>query len=453
MNPPAAWVGILLVLAALGVLVVGLRCFQLWSKPHPELVRKLLHVGMGLAAVSFPWLFDRSWPILMLGALSLGGMLAMRYVKSVRGSVGSVVGGVARNSFGEVYFPIAVAILFHLYLLQEGLPLAVRVVLYCVPVLLLALADAAAALVGVYYGNLHYTTTDGFKSMEGSFAFFVCAFFCVHLPLLLATDVGRGQTLLIALLLAWLAMLFEAVAWAGLDNLVLPLVSYLLLKAYLKLPVEELMIRLAVTGGLMAFVLLYRNFTSLQGSALLGASLIGYICWAVGGWHWLLAPLLVFAGYKVLTSGKGVNNQRPHNVHAVVWVSLGGLTWLFLATVMDRPDFYYLFMLAFAAQMAIIAVARLGFRFTGLSGPSLVCLCTLEGWLLLFVPFLLVERFSQRTLFLTLGALPAIALAAAGFYLTQPQVRDCPVDTPRWLRQAFHGGLGSALGLLPLCWY
>jgi hypothetical protein len=43
-----------------------------------------------------------------------------------------------------------------------------------------------------------------------------------------------------------------------------------------------------------------------------------------------------------------------------------------------------------------------------------------------------------------------VALAAGGFYLTQPQVRDCPVDTPRWLRQAAHGALGSAAGLLPL---
>jgi NAD(P)-dependent dehydrogenase (short-subunit alcohol dehydrogenase family) len=38
--------------------------------------------------------------------------------------------------------------------------------------LLLALADAAAALVGSRYGSWHYTTSDGKKSTEGSFAFF-----------------------------------------------------------------------------------------------------------------------------------------------------------------------------------------------------------------------------------------------------------------------------------------
>ena len=56
--------------------------------------------------------------------------------------------------------------------------------------------------------------------------------------------------LFIAILLAWLAMLFEAIAWAGLDNLALPLVGHLLLRIYLSLSVDQLVERLAVTAGL-----------------------------------------------------------------------------------------------------------------------------------------------------------------------------------------------------------
>src|SRR5439155_15300388 len=120
-------------------------------------------------------------------------------------------------SLGEVYFPIAVAVLFVLYLQEPPEPRARRLVLYCVPVLLLTLADALAALVGITYGRLKYPTADGSKSFEGSIAFFTCAFFCVHVPLLLFTDTKRAETLLVALLLAWLATLFESVAWNGLD--------------------------------------------------------------------------------------------------------------------------------------------------------------------------------------------------------------------------------------------
>jgi phytol kinase len=328
-------------------------------------------------------------------------------------------------------------------------PEILRLILYCVPLLMLALADAAAALVGVHYGYLRYSTSEGVKSTEGSLAFFLCSFFCVHVPLLLATDTGRAQTLLIALLLAFLATLFEAVAWAGLDNLVLPLVAYVLLKKYLNLSVEELSGRLAFTATFLIFVLLYQRRTTLVGSALLGACLVGYLSWSVGGWHWFLPPLLVFLGYKLLTPTLPDENRREHNVHAVVCVAAAGLLWLCLSGLFEQPGLIYLFTLTFAAQMAIIVVVRMGARYPGLPCPALLTLAILQGWLLLFVPFMLLE-WSSTCLLCTLGALPGVALAAVGFYYTQPCVRACPTNTARWLRQGILGGVGSLMGLVPM---
>ena len=57
------WLGMAIVLAALGSLLASLRLYQKWASPHAELLRKLLHVGMGLVSLSFPWLFDSSWPV------------------------------------------------------------------------------------------------------------------------------------------------------------------------------------------------------------------------------------------------------------------------------------------------------------------------------------------------------------------------------------------------------
>jgi phytol kinase len=451
------WLGMALVVGALAGLLGGLRLVQRWASPHPELVRKALHVGMGLVTVSFPWVFEAFWPVLLLGALSLAGMVALRTVKGLRAGVGQVVGGVSRASLGEAYFPLAVVILFYLYRQQvEAHPEdEYAVYLYCIPILLLALADAAAALVGVQYGQWRYSTSDGQKSTEGSIAFFLCAFFCAHVPLLLGTNLGRAETLLIALLLAWLAMLFEAIAWAGLDNLALPLVAHLLLKIYLGLSVEELIGRLAVTAALMLFVFLYRKRTTLHGSALLGACVVGYITYALGDWRWMLPPLILFLGYKALTSGRPRGQEQQHNIHAVVCVSAAGLIWLFLFKLLNRPElehlFYYLFTLSFAAQMAIIAVAGLGFKYPGLSGPALLGACVLEGCLLMFVPYLILEWSWPRCVPCALVALPGVALAAAGFYLTQRRdVRDCPASTARWVCQGACGGLGSAVGLVPV---
>jgi phytol kinase len=73
--------------------------------------------------------------------------------------------------------------------------------LFVIPMLVLSLADAVAALIGISYGRLRYESTDGIKSAEGSAAFFCAAFFSVHVPLLLFTQVGRAETLLISLVL------------------------------------------------------------------------------------------------------------------------------------------------------------------------------------------------------------------------------------------------------------
>ena len=446
MNP---WLGIAVVPAALGTLLGGLRLYQKLASPQPELVRKILHVGMGLVAVSFPWLFDRSWPVVLLLVLSVGGMVALRTVSVLRCNVGTVVSGVGRASLGEIYFPLAIAIQWHIYLIGEK-EYPHRVLLYCIPLLLLTLADAVAALVGVNYGRWRYPTSDGLKSTEGSFAFFLCAFLCVHVPLLLATDVGRLETLLIALLIAWLAMMFEAIAWGGLDNLVLPLVAHLLLKLYLDMKVDELESRLLVTAVLTIFVFIFYTRTTLQGSAVLGACLVGYVCWSLGGWRWLLAPLILFLAYSFLSPRTEVNKRRVHNIHAVVAISAAGLIWLFLYRLMNRPEFLYLSTLAFAAELAIIAVARLGYDYPRLSAVTLLAICVLEGWLLIFGPFLVLERSSPLCLPCAFWGLVGVAVAAIGFYLTQPQVRDCPADVPRWLRQAVHGALGSAVGLVPL---
>jgi phytol kinase len=443
--------GIAIVLAILGGLLGSLRLYQKLGAPHPEMLRKCLHIGMGLVAISFPWLFDSAWPVLVLGALSLGGMAGMRLIRVLSDSVGKVVSSVGRFSLGEIYFPVAIAVQWHLYLYATA-PSEYAVPLYCIPLLLLTLADAAAALVGVHYGSQKYETSEGMKSAEGSLAFFLCAFLCVHIPLLLGSDTGRAETLMIALLLALVAMLFEAIAWAGLDNLILPLVGYLLLRIYLGLSLEDLELRLAIAGGMMVFALACRTQTTLLGSALLGASLVGYLSWALGGWRWIIPPLTVFLGHTLLSPRTKANSQRIHNIHSVIAVSAIGLFWLFTFRLFDQPEseYFYLFTLSFAVQLGMIAVARLGYDYSRLSGFWLLGICILQGWGLIMLPYLAIALSEPHRLACVAWALPGVTLATLGFFFLQPNVRDCPADRPRWLRQAALGALGSAVGLVPL---
>ena len=69
-----AWLGMALVLAALGLSFAGIALWQHLAAPHPELPRKLMHVLMGLVASSFPWLFDSAWPVLLLAGTSMAAL-------------------------------------------------------------------------------------------------------------------------------------------------------------------------------------------------------------------------------------------------------------------------------------------------------------------------------------------------------------------------------------------
>ncbi len=448
MNP---WLGVILMLTALGAWMTVLSRFQSLAQPHPEVVRKLMHVGMGLTVLAFPWLFDDVWPVVLVIASSLGLLATVRFVSGPRSQMGSVLGGVARKSLGEFYFAISVAALF---VLSRGQPYAN--ILYGVPLLVLALADAVAALIGVAYGRFQYTTVDGIKSAEGSTAFFLAAFFSVHVPLLLATDVGRAETLLIALIVGFLIMLFEAIAWRGLDNLFIPLVCFLILKIYLGPPCMDLaalLARAAALLALFAFLLIWRHRSTLDASGVLAAALVGYLAWALGDWRWLVFPTALFLTYTLLSPRTEINSRRVHNVHAVVSVSAAGLIWLFLARTLNRPELMLPYAIAFAANLAIVGVARLRHDYPQRSPTAILVACIVKGWLILFVPFSLIAEFSPSPIACGLTALAGVATAALLFHATQPGMEDCATDTPRWLRQAGSSALGSTLGLIPLYFF
>lgn len=436
MIHPAA--GIALVFGVLAGLMMALRLWQRRYARHPELARKGLHVGMGLVAVALPWVFAGPWPVIALCAVATAVMLAVRFIPPVAERFGGVVGGVERASLGEIYFPIAVGVTFAA---ARGDKL-----LYAVPMLLLTLADATAALIGLRYGAHRYRATEGRKSAEGSLAFFGVAFVSVLVPLCVA-EVDWRKTMLISATLGLLVMALEAIAWRGLDNLFVPLGAFVLLKVYLGLETGPLLTRLFIAAALFSLMIALRRQTTLNESALLGAAFAAYVFGAVGGWRWLIAPLTVLVGYTTLLSPRTRRNiARVHTVHGVITVASGGLLWLFLATATGRPELFYAHTVAFACHLGIIGTARLRFDFPALPVPVLLATCAVKSWLLIFGLYALLG--GRATWLLAAVALGLVALATAVFYFSQPGMDDCPTDTARWWRQALVAGGASALGLM-----
>lgn len=303
--------------AFLGTFVLA-ELVRRWKQPPVELTRKAVHILTGAGIATFPWVFQAWQTVALLSTLTtvlLFGTRVFGWLPSIH--------GVDRETTGDLLYPAAVGVLFFL---AQGQP-----VLFVVPILTLAVADAMAALLGKAYGRMDYAVEKQKKTFEGSAAFFVSAFLTVHLPLLLMTKVDRTTSVLAAFQIAWMATCFEAICINGFDNFVVPLFTWFILAhlvdAYPQWMLLQLGSELGIAAGLL--LLAWRSpLLSFAGALAMHLFLYGAL--SLGGSAWLSACML---GLGVLLAGlwrqrgNGLDEQR-FQVLAVFYVTLSPLAVL-----------------------------------------------------------------------------------------------------------------------------
>ena len=432
----------LAVAAVLGAVVLMLLLLRAVTRFVPltaEQIRKLAHLGTGALSISFPWIFSSRWAVGLVCALAVLLLLAVQYFPPLRDRLSGVLHQVERKSRGDIYFPISVALLF---VLARGNKL-----LYIIPILVLTLADSVAALLGEQYGKHGYAAISARKSLEGSVGFFTVAFLSVHVPLLLFTDLGRPETLLIAADIGLVVTLLEAIAWRGLDNIFIPLGVFILLHIYTAMPVSLLLARLIVALALLLFVALYRSRTTLQASALLASALVLYVSWGLGGWRWLVAPATLFVTYTLFYPGKLLREDRTHNVFSVLSVASSGLIWVFLAQAKRGDTLLFPYTLGYAIQLAWLAWTLSVFRRTDRSAWKFGPLLVAQSWILIFAPWAIEHGLARTALIDSLIALVLCGFAFAALYACEPRTKgQYSVGAARWLRQAAIGFLFTLAG-------
>lgn len=458
LPPPGAalppFVGIMLVsLASLALLLVLAR-LRRRDALDGEVARKLAHVGTGLLAVPLPWLFDEAWPVVAVATLAVLTLLATRTVPALRERLGGAVHGVARVSLGDCYFPVAVAALFALAHRQP--------LLYVVPILMLTFGDAAGAMVGVQYGRLRFTSPDGIKSAEGSLACLAASFMAALVPLLLCTALGRAETLLIAACLAILVTLLEALAWAGLDNLFIPLGGYVLLVRLATAPVTELAGVAAVACTLLLVALALRRARTLDDSALVAGVLVGVACWSLGGGAWLVPPVVLFLTYPLLWPKRRQFVEKPHTLVALVAVAGVGIVWLAVARWLRDDRYFFPFTLAFAGQAVAIGTSWFRDRSDRAQGDAqrparahdlrrdarAVILASVPAWLVFALPYVLLAPDPGHAAVHALAGWPLTVLAGVLYALLIPADRARTTDAFPWWRQVVATLSASAAGVL-----
>lgn len=279
---------------------------ELWRRlgnPPAEWTRKLVHLGGGVSCILFPFLVESPWIVLAL-ALTLTALFAL----AARFGALRSLHGVERSSRGAEYYPLAI----FLVLLLAG----ERTWLYVAAVLVLAVADAFAALVGSRYGTVSYGVEDGArKTLEGSFFFFLVAFLAMHLPMLLMSDLPRPVCVLAAALVALLVTGFEAISLRGADNLFVPLAVVVILGKLSAKPLSEVTFQaISLLAICIGIGLLVRKLPYFNVGGTIAVVLYAYATWSLGSWHWALPVFTGLFVYLAMWSTVPHSAMRPPRI-------------------------------------------------------------------------------------------------------------------------------------------
>jgi len=313
-----------------------------------EISRKAVHLLGGLTAMSFPYFISSHWTILAL-ALSFCSIVIITKRKGILKSVH----GVERKSYGGIYYPIAIYLIF---LMASNKP-----VIYLTSILVMTVSDTLAALVGGKYGAIKFDAEGNLKSLEGSVVFFFVTFLCIHLPILLMTDIARLDSVLIALIIAVLVTGFEAISLSGSDNLIVPFGTYFILSKMTRLPHGAIMQSLYfLLGAIIITIVLSSRLRLFKLSGLIAMMLLNYAALSLCNIYWFLPLLLAQVFYyflmRIFVHYEGIEKVRGYQVKVVFYLGVIPTILIFAANATPQHMKFYLpYLSSLTAQLAIIS--------------------------------------------------------------------------------------------------
>jgi dolichol kinase len=214
-----------ILLAVLPIGIVLLLSEYLWRKKliKGERARKFIHILAGIWMAFWPFYlpFDG---IFILGCVALTFLLYSRYTQLF-----GAIYAVKRRTYGELFY--ALTLIICSYYGQEPW-------IFTVSLLLLALADGGAAVIGKNLGTNNEYKVFGKnnlkKSMAGTIAFVFFAYITIFVGALVGGDeVIFSNIVMTLLVLPIVATILENISPYGSDNLFTPVFATVLLNSLL----------------------------------------------------------------------------------------------------------------------------------------------------------------------------------------------------------------------------
>ncbi|MEX0601799.1 MAG: DUF92 domain-containing protein, partial [Bacteroidota bacterium] len=348
------WLRLAAVFVGLGTAIGTGEAVRILFRWSPEFTRKFVHVTVGLLAFFSPAIFHTALPAILLGvAFTVINIFAVKF------GLFRAMHGTARPTYGTVFYPLAFLILVLLFWYRAPLVLSLSM-------LVLALGDAAAAIVGESYRTpTVFRLSSDKKSVEGSIAMFMVTFVTLFAGIQqfgLEHHRSFEFAFAVATVGSLTATAWEALSSRGLDNLTIPLSTAFVLWYYLYPGPEADLQQFTMGTGLAVLVAVVSfrvGFLDLSGAV--ATFLLATIVFGVGGWVWTL-PILAFFILSSLLSRLGrktkaelgeVFSKGSTRDYAQVFAN-GGVAGIlvFLSSVFPRADFFPLYLGSLAAVMA-----------------------------------------------------------------------------------------------------
>lgn len=289
-------------LSFIGVLILISELIRKRFNGKPEITRKIVHVTTGLFILITPFVFDSSHPILAIALI----FIPLNYT-AVKIELFKSMHATERKSYGTIYYPISFFILT--LLLWDNYK-----VILITSILILALADAMAAIVGTNVRQpRRYTFGGEQKSIEGSVTMFITSFVIVVTCLNLLSfidsiDVSFAYSLWIAFITAVIASTCESVSYKGSDNLTVPLGAAFTMHFMLTNGAGNVGFTIGIILALLIAIVSYR-IKFLSGGGAVGTFLLGVVVFGIGGWKFSL-PILTFFILSSVLSKMGKKRKQ-----------------------------------------------------------------------------------------------------------------------------------------------
>ncbi len=384
------WGSMLFVVAILFSVLLIIKLVDRRKNLNGEIKRKVFHIIMGLTMLTFPYIFTSNLSVIILGVIALCIMYILKNTR-LKQLIGTALYDVNRDSLGEIFFIISVALIFYM---SKG-----DKILYSIPILILTFADSVAALIGKNYAkkNIAQLNEDK-KSIEGSFMFFIVAFMATLVPILLFSQVGREETLIISTIIGLNVAMVEMISHTGNDNLLIPLTTYAFLVTHISLSVEQLRINLAILLGIFILVTIANKVKAWSKLALVEALVVGYLTITLYGIYAIIPPLMLFLTVmnfpKMQESEKNnLYDARIIETNIIIGIAICGI----VAVTGLKKEFFMIYATCYSMHLTVNSFVRLKYYFN-LSEVDSIILAICKGIGFIFIPSLVVQRLVFREL-------------------------------------------------------